>query len=281
MNKLVIAAGSTALLALASQAGAATLTYDLTMTGAFQRSSSGSLSTLKWDGCTTYSVTTGCINPGNTNLAAAGIVPSTAVWQWNDDGVLSMTGSFNAAATIGSSGSAAASMVIGDKVTNLSINTITHTVSASSYACGEGNFLANVGANGCLDLDLGADGVLNSTVAYNVGGDATCVQLTVGGDDDNMSGGELPRGLTARAAGGGCDATTGAFDMFTVHQNDNHVGGKLVIGIATPITAAGAAWLEFNIDDIKPVPAVPVPGAVWLFGSALGLAGMIRRRKAA
>ncbi|MCC7488465.1 MAG: hypothetical protein IT485_02355, partial [Gammaproteobacteria bacterium] len=47
MKKVIIGA---ALLALSSQAGA----ISLTMTAFNQRSSSGSLSTLKWDGCTTY-----------------------------------------------------------------------------------------------------------------------------------------------------------------------------------------------------------------------------------
>lgn len=43
-----------------------------------------------------------------------------------------------------------------------------------------------------------------------------------------------------------------------------------------PVGFGGALW----VDNIQ-VQAVPVPAAVWLFGSGLGLLGWIRRRKTA
>lgn len=260
MNKYLIAAGSAALLAITSQAGAAPV--EATLISHIQNGSSQ----LRWDGCTDYAAFTNCINPANPWMAAAGIVPSTAVWSWDaDTGVLSMTGSFNSAVTIGSQ--AMGPMIIGDKVTDLVIDTVNQTVSASAYACGEGNFLANVGANGCMDVDLGSNFFLESSVAYNIGGDASCVAVSLGGDDANLTGdgagGPLPRGLTARTAGGGCNATTGAFDLFWVTTSGDMVSFA---------SADGSNVLNFQV--------VPVPGAVWLFGSALGLAGIIRRRKA-
>lgn len=259
MNKYLVAAGSAALLAMSSQAGA----VQIDLVSYIQNDSS----TLRWDGCTNFAAHTPCIHPANAAFAAAGITPSTAVWDWTD-GVLSMVGTFNAASTIGSN--AMSPMVIGDKVTNLVVDTVNQTVTADAYACGEGSFLSGVGANGCMDVSLGDNFMLDSSVAYNVGGDASCVVLTVGGDDEPLSGSVLPRGLTARAAGGGCDATTGAFDFFTVVSDNTASGGQLVIQIDE------SAVLTFQAVET----VVPVPGAVWLFGSALGLAGIIRRRKA-
>jgi hypothetical protein len=235
-----------------------------------QRSSSGSLSTLKWDGCTTYSSATACINPANATLAGMGITPSTAVWDWNSaTGVLSMTGSLNTASTLGSSGAAAASVVIGDRVTNLVINTTANTTTASSYNCAEGNFLGNVGANGCLNISLGDDFANNSSALYNVGGMTNCVQRTLGGDDVSTGN---PRGLASAPAAGSCDAVDGAFDLWTVVQDS---GGTLIISNGIDIALAGTNYMTFSV-----VP-VPVPAAVWLFGSGLAALGALRRRKAA
>jgi len=266
MKKTIIGA---ALLALAGQAGAAPIAVN--MIAVNQRASSGTLSTLKWDGCTTYTSATGCINPGNANLANAGITPSTAVWTWDAaTGVLSMTGAFNSASTMSSSGSAAASMVIGDKVTNMVIDTVNHTTTAASYACGEGNFLSTVGANGCLNISLGDDGVLQSSAAYNVGGNANCVVRTIGGDD--VSTGNV-RTLANTAGGGGCDAGDGAFNMWTVVQDNTGSGGQLIISNGIPLNASGTSYLTF---------ATPVPAAAWLLAPAVLAAGRFsRRRKAA
>lgn len=266
MKKVIIGA---ALLALSSQAGA----ISVTMTAVNQRSSSGSLSTLKWDGCTTYTSATGCINPANANLAAMGITPSTAVWDWNPvTGVLSMTGAFNSASTLGSSGSAVANTVIGDKVTDMTIDTVNDTTTAASYVCAEGSFLAGVGANGCLNLSLGDDGILNSSVAYNVGGNANCVQRTIGGDDSSTGN---VRTLANTAGGGGCEAGDGAFNMWTVVSYTG-LGGQLIVSNGIPLTDAGTSYLTFSVSE------VPVPAAAWLLAPAVLAAGRFsRRRKAA
>ncbi len=240
MRKTIISLGALAVLALVDTAAWAVPVKLV----AYNQRSGATLSTLKWDGCTTYTASTPCINPGNPNLAAAGITPSTAVWDWNPvTGVLSMTGTFNAASTIGSSGSAVASMVIGDRVSNLTVNTVSQTTTASNYACAEGNFLGSVGANGCLNLNLGDDGILNSSAAYDVGGDANCVQRTISGDD--VSTGPV-RTLADTAGGGGCDAGDGAFNLWTVVQDDLGTGGQLIISNGIAITLANTAYLTFE-----------------------------------
>jgi hypothetical protein len=184
--------------------------------------------------------------------------------------------------------------VVGDDVVDLSINTSTMAVTATSYNCVEGAFLAIVGAHGCANVLLQAGG-FQSTIVYNVGGDASHVDRTLGGDD--VSTGD-PRGLTTVAAGAGpppWDATDPAFDLFTVAASGLNVGDTVILSISAsaadiatcraqaamdPVVACnglsggpdlrGDAWLEFTV--------VPVPAAVWLFGSALGLLGWVRRR---
>lgn len=270
-----VLAAVTALLSVSGTVNAASL--DATLVTHNQRSSSGSLSTLKWDGCTTYSAATACINPANATLAGMGITPSTAVWSWDTvTGVLSMSGSFNTASTLSSSGAAGASVVIGDKVTNLSINTVANTTTASTYNCAEGNFLGNVGANGCLNLSTGDDFANNSSALYNVGGNAACVQRTLGGDDVSTGN---PRGLASAAAAGACDAVDGAFDFWTVVQNVTDSGGTLILSNGVDIALPGTNYLTFTVE----AAAVPAPAAVWLLGTGVAaLAGRrLRRRKAA
>ncbi len=266
MRKAILAAATLGLLGVSGIASA----LSVTLVAHNQRSGSGSLSTLKWDGCATFSTTTPCINPGNANLSAMGITGSTAVWDWDaGTGILSMTGTFNTASTLGSSGAAAASAVIGDRVTDMVINTTAGTTTATSYQCAEGNFLAGVGANGCLNTSTGGNFVNESFAAYNVGGNANCVNRALGGDDVSTGN---PRGLSTLAAGGGCDATDGAFGLYTIVSYTGP-GGQLVLSNGIATSAAGTNYLTFNV--------VPVPAAVWLFGSALGLLGVARRRAVA
>ena len=204
-------------------------------------------SVLRWDGgagCTNYAIKTNCINPANTVMSSRGIVPSTATWDWNPTtGVLSSVGDFNSASTIGSN--SMSPMVLGDRVTNLTLNTATSTTSATVYACAEGTFLASVGANGCLNTDLGANFTDDSTVVYNVGGDPTCVKLTIGGDDTAMEG--APRGLITRSGNGTtCDATDGAFNIWTVVSDNTGTGGQLTIASSGDITTPDGAYFIFD-----------------------------------
>jgi len=220
-----------------------------------------SVSTLIWDG----SNACGMMCPGGT---AVGAVASTATWDW-DGTTLTGTGLYFGTTHIGSS--PFASSIIGDKVTDLVINTGTNTTSATDYECKEGNFLALVGAHGCGNIDIsgGSNTSFDSAIAYNVGGDASCVSRTLGGDDSSTGN---PRGLTNNAGGGGCDATDGAFIQWEVLGDIG--SGTFVLSNFTDITANGANYMTFQY-------VVPVPAAVWLFGSALGLLGWIRRRVAA
>ncbi|MEZ5564791.1 MAG: Ig-like domain-containing protein [Gammaproteobacteria bacterium] len=206
----------------------------------YHQLSGTTVSTLRWDGCTNYAVGTNCIKPGT--FMGTHVSPSTAVWDWNPaTGVLSSVGNFNAASSLSSN--ADAPMVIGDSVTDLVLNTVNSTTAASAYTCIEGNFLAGVGANGCANTSLGANFVDESSVAYNVGGNANCVVRTLGGDDVSTGG---PRTLTTTAGGGGCDAGDGAFDIWTVVSDNTGTGGQLTIATSNDITTPNGAYLIFD-----------------------------------
>jgi hypothetical protein len=252
-----------ALLAVSGAASAATLQLIADNT----RSSSGTLSYQKFETCAPLSSTNGCISTTNS-WTLANQTGSTATWDW-DGTTLAATGMFQTTSHLSSN--ANASSVISDRTVGLNINTGTMTTTATSYNCIEGTFLANVGANGCLNTGTGGDFTNNSSALYNVGGDATCVQRTVSGDDASTGN---PRGLVSRAAGGGCDATDGAYDLWTIVQDNTSTGGQLILSNGIDIGAAGTHFMTFNA-------VVPVPAAVWLFGSALGLLGVARRRSVA
>ncbi len=123
------------------------------------------------------------------------------------------------------------------------IDTVNNTTTAASYRCVEGTFLASVGAVGCLNTSLGDDFANNSSALYDVGGNALCVQRTVGGDD--LITGNT-RGMTTVAAAPPCDALDGAFDLWVVELDNTAIGGQLIIRNATPIMDAGANFLTFT-----------------------------------
>jgi hypothetical protein len=253
-------------LALIAAAGSAFATpYTASLIAHNQRSGSGTLSTLAWRVCPTGGYTAnGCYNMTTAWTSAnvdAGA--STAVWTWDDaTNVLSMSGRYNATSFVGSNASGSA--VLGDRIVDISIDTVADTTTGvTDYQCREGTFLAGVGSHGCGAYSLGLNFANESSVSYNVGADPYCVVRTLGGDD--VATGD-PRGVRTQAAGGGCDATAGAINMYTVVS---YAGGILVVSNGIPITDPNTAYMTF---------AVPVPAAVWLFGSALGLLGWVRRR---
>lgn len=245
-----------------------------------QVSGSGTLSTLFWDG-------------------SDGRPASTAAWTW-DGTTLSSTGTFSTISHLDSN--PLAPTVIGDYVIDLVVNTATMTVTATSYICVEGTFLAQVGANGCANTGFGDNFVDETFVTYNVGGDASHVKRAVGGDDIFLDSGDPrviePRGLTAVAADplGAWDMTYGAFDFFTVATSGLNFGDTVLLsdgpsgaeiaacraaraldrpcdgGVGNGPDLWGTAWLEFTV--------VPIPAAAWLFGSALGFLGWTKRKTA-
>ncbi len=263
MKKILLASVSMVLLAVSGVASAVTLQLVADNT----RSSSGTLSTQKWATCAPLGATNPCISTTNA-WTLANQTGSTATWAW-DGTTLAATGMFQSTSHLSSNANGNA--VISDRTVGLNINTGTMTTTATSYNCIEGNFLGNVGANGCLNTSTGGDFTDNSSALYNVGGNANCVQRTVGGDDASTGN---PRGLMSVAAGGGCDATDGAYDLWTIVSDNTGIGGQLILSNGIATSAAGTHYMTFNT-------VVPVPAAVWLFGSALGVLGVARRRRVA
>jgi hypothetical protein len=186
--------------------GASNLASGLTVTLLTDntRSGSGALSFQAFKTCAP-AIGNGCYDPNNAWYIANGITGSDATWTW-DGTTLASTGTFWTTSFLGSNPNA--SSVISDKTVNLSINTVAQTATATTYNCVEGNFLAGVGANGCLNTLTGFDFIDQSSAVYNVGGDANCVQRTIGGDDaDNGN----TRGLFTAGAVGACDPVACGF----------------------------------------------------------------------
>jgi hypothetical protein len=125
------------------------------------------------------------------------------------------------------------------------------TATAASWACVEGNFGGIVGAHICGNFLLGANLTSDSTV----GNSGTATTVIIGGDD-------IPAGAPQTLANSYSNLVLSSLG-----------GGNWKLSNATATS---------GFDFIFNVPAVvPVPAAVWLFGSALGLMGAMRRRTAA
>jgi len=226
-----------------------------------QTSGSGAIGTLITDGSHT------------SGIAAA----STALWNW-DGTTLTSTGLYSNVSSISSS--PFTSTILSDQIVNLSYSSATGTASATAYSCIEGTFLATVGASGCGGyLFGGTNWVDESTTTWGPG---TAVSQTIGGDDV-LTG-------TARSI------SAYDFDYFHFDDDDPYFNGTygLVIGNGIALGSAGGEWMCFGITNPDPEigtlfpncgngimlakQVVPVPAAVWLFGSALGLAGWMRRK---
>lgn len=235
-----------------------------------------------------------------------GGLASTATWDWNSGtGVLTQTGGFLRAnqRLMGADGamkSPVGASILSDDVTGLLITAtptgVGGSTTATTYMCVEGTFNAGTGSHACANTAFGFNFANDSSVAYNVNGNASCEERTVGGDDSPGAGG-IYRGLrswngTGNALCGGAtvdgdNTGRGSLDVIQIITDTIGIGGELRLANwnnAGTVTAAcylptasnpgcgRAHWLVF---------AVPVPAAVWLFGSALGLLGWVRRRAAA
>jgi len=242
MKKLLITA---ALLALGSAANATVFNVELVE---FQAGNPGSDAGL-WD-------TTG----------AVGIPGTDATWTYDDAAdTLQASGNFYA----GVQPFGPAFIIFAHSMTDVSITA--GEASSPTYQCINGPFASSPGVNSnvCGDYDLGFNMIDESTVEYSNGG--RDVLVTILGDD---------------VASDPQEPTTIRFMDMSVVQFDG-VGGQLILETADwfndnagnceadECDSAGSR-MTLNVTSV-----VPVPAAVWLFGSALGLLGWVRRRATA
>ena len=110
--------------------------------------------------------------------------------------------------------------------------------------------------HGVEDALFGANFASNSTTTWGPG---TAFSRTLGGDD---------------AAAGAQQSIASLNTMATISL----VGTSLVLRNATCNSTVCNGTTSFNNGQQWTLATVPVPAAVWLFGSALGLFSLIRRR---
>jgi hypothetical protein len=141
------------------------------------------------------------------------------------------------------------------------------TATGASWSCTEGAFGGIVGAHICGNYSFGGNST-NDSVYTSVG---TGASVAIGGDDSALG---VPQSL-ANSYSGMFAATMigGAAPGFQRWQMNN--GTDLFPGAGETGTGLDTGY-KFTFDTA----VVPVPAAVWLFGSALGLMGAMRRRSA-
>jgi hypothetical protein len=213
----------------------------------------------------TYSATlTQILTYSNNGTAgtALNISSSTGLtWSYDDvTNLMTQTGGLiNARAT-----TAPTSTLFRQSITGLVIGN-GGAASATTFACTEGNFGAGVGASICGNYVLGANFINESTTTWGPG---TAASRTLGGDD---------------VASGAQQSIAALNGMVTA----SWVGTTLVLSNATCtgpcLTLGGGAnnnGYQYTF-TAGPQVVVPVPAAVWLFGSALGLLGVARRQRKA
>jgi len=211
----------------------------------------------------TYSATlTGVASFSGNGSSAGNISSSTATWSYDDvSGLLSQTGgTYNVRFT-----TAPTSTLFRHLITGLVIGN-GGAASATTYTCAEGNFGGNVGASLCGNYNFGANFVNESTATWGPG---TATARTTGGDDMAL----------------GPQQSISAYSYFATVS---WVGTTLILsnascnpfapGNANGCATTGGANTGYTWTLNAGPQVVPVPAAVWLFGSALGLLGAARRR---
>lgn len=141
--------------------------------------------------------------------------------------------------------------------------------SASTYVCTEGNFAGTSNASICGNYSFGGNFTNDSTLTYGPG---TSVTRTLGGDDVSIG--------TAQSIAGYNGFTTVSFtgtELILSNASCSPLGAAGLANCTIPGALNTGIRLRFAtvIDNV-----IPVPAAAWLFGSALGLLGVARRKLA-
>ena len=142
------------------------------------------------------------------------------------------------------------------------------------FGCASANPMeANQFAGGTTIFDTAANGGLGASV-FPTYGDAGFNPLTGGSTTSffNETGDPI-----SGATNGGLGSDNGldaiAFDMVLEGGQDPQAGGTVRF-----LVFSGTASTAYMVEGTILAAPVPVPAAVWLFGSALGLLGWMRRR---
>jgi len=195
---------------------------------------------------------------GSTGTGTA-TVNDNVTWDW-DAGleILTGTGTYEMSYT-----TVAGPSLFTHKIVNPILDVGTGA-SAGSYECIEGLFGGVVGAHICGNYTFGLNGTNDSTITY---GPSTSYNLTLNPDDIAAG---LPQTIAAYdPLSYSWNAGTGVLE---ITGQTGFVLGELQSGASE----VGDGYLfTFNVPT-----AVPIPAAAWLFGSALGIMGFLRRRTA-
>ena len=205
-----------------------------------------------------------CYNPANAWVSTvptliSDVQANPASWDWNGT---TMTGTGLLWTTAFNGSNANGTAVLSFRTTNLTITPSTTTSTAGSFQCYEGTFLGTVNVNGCSNVDLGTNGLFESpVVAYNIGGDANCIDRNLNGDPqdppnpaDDVPLGEV-RGVATAAGGGGCDPVEGTYDVWFQVPNPRFV----ILSNLPTVYGSDGCYLFGRASQLATTPCAPDP----------------------
>jgi len=153
---------------------------------------------------------------------------------------------------------------------------------AATFICTEGNFGPNLGVSVCGNYNFGANFINESTASWGPG---TTTARNLGGDDwavrpeqslaqyDGFYFGPGGTALTFVLSNATCDPLALGNANGCAALGGKNAGYTWTFDHGRCILADPSLGSECNL----PAPVVPVPAAAWLFGSALGVLGWVRR----